>query len=53
MLISSAMAFVDFPWQARFLYLTPFNIYVSLGIFHGAEQLSKMPKTKKENVQLQ
>jgi len=46
MLISSAMAFVDFPWQARFLYLTPFNIYVALGILHGAEQLSKIFKTK-------
>jgi len=30
--ISSAMAFVDFPWQIRFLYLTPFYIYISLGI---------------------
>ena len=49
MLISSAMAFVDFPWQARFLYLTPFNIYVALGILHGTEQLSKIFKTKKEN----
>jgi len=46
MLISSAMAFVNFPWQARFLYLTPFNIYVSLGILHGTERLSKMFKTK-------
>jgi len=46
MLVASAMAFVDFPWQARFLYLTPFNIYVTVGIIHGAEQLSKIFKTK-------
>jgi len=46
MLISSAMAFVDFPWQARFLYLTPFNIYAALGILYGAEQLYKIFKTK-------
>ena len=29
MLIASAMLFVDFPWQSRFLYLTSFNIYVA------------------------
>ena len=46
MLISSAMAFVDFPWQARFLYLTPFNIYVTLGILHSAEQLYKISKLR-------
>jgi len=46
MLIASAMAFVDFPWQARFLYLTPFNVYVALGILHGAEQLSKFSRLK-------
>ena len=39
MLISSSMVFVDFPWHARFLYLTPFSIYVALGTFYGAEQL--------------
>ena len=39
LLISSAMAFVDFPWQARFLYLTPFNIYVAFGIIYMAKQL--------------
>jgi len=48
MLIASAMLFVDFPWQARFLYLTPFNIYVSLGILHGAEQLYKFSKLKSQ-----
>jgi len=46
MLVASAMIIVDFPWQARFLYLTPFNIYVSLGILQGAEQISKIFKTK-------
>jgi len=46
MLISSAMAFADFPWQARFLYLTPFNIYVALGILYSIEKLSKIFKTK-------
>jgi len=42
LLISSAMAFVDFPWQARFLYLTPFNIYVALGIIYIAKQLYRI-----------
>jgi len=46
MLISSAMAFVDFPWQARFLYLTPFNIYVALGILYSAEKLSRFSELK-------
>jgi len=46
MLIASAMLFVDFPWQARFLYLTPFNIYVAYGILYGAEQLYKFFKLK-------
>jgi len=41
MLVASAMVFVDFPWQARFLYLTPFNIYTSLGILYCAEKLLK------------
>ena len=42
LLISSAMAFVDFPWQARFLYLTPFNIYVAFGIIYMAKQLYRI-----------
>jgi len=46
MLISSAMVFVDFPWQARFLYLTPFNIYVALGILYSAERLYKFSELK-------
>jgi len=36
MIIASAMAFVNFPWQARFLYLMPFNVYVAYGILYGA-----------------
>jgi len=46
MLISSAMAFVDFPWQARFLYLTPFNIYVALGILYSSDKLSRFSELK-------
>mgnify|MGYP000256371728 CR=1 FL=1 len=41
MLVASAMLFVDFPWQARFLYLTPFNIYVAYGILWGGMCLLK------------
>ncbi len=33
-LVASAMILVDFPWQPRFLYDTPFNIYISLGILY-------------------
>ena len=46
LLISSAMAFVDFPWQARFLYLTPFNIYVASGIIYMAKQLYRLCYTR-------
>jgi len=46
MLVASAMAFVDFPWQARFLYMTPFNIYTTLGTIYGAEQIYKNFKVK-------
>jgi len=48
MLVASAMLFVDFPWQSRFLYLTPFNIYVALGILFGAEQLSRFFESKSQ-----
>jgi len=48
MLIASAMAFVDFPWQGRFLYLTPFNVYVALGILFGAEELSKFSRSENQ-----
>lgn len=48
MLIASAMLFVDFPWQARFLYLTPFNIYTSLGILYGEEKLLKFFEIKSQ-----
>ena len=46
MLIASAMAFVNFPWQARFLYLMPFNIYVAYGILYGAGWLSRFLRLK-------
>ncbi|MCW4020080.1 MAG: hypothetical protein NWF14_02470 [Candidatus Bathyarchaeota archaeon] len=46
MLIPSAMVFVEFPWQARFLYMTPFNIYAGFGILHAAEKLSKFAESK-------
>jgi len=46
MLVASAMVFVDFPWQSRFLYLTPFNVYVALGVLCGAEELSKFSEAR-------
>jgi len=46
MLIASAMIIVEYPWQARFLYLTPFNVYVALGILYGAERLSRFSNSK-------
>jgi hypothetical protein len=45
-LVASAMIVVNFPWQARFLYLTPFSIYVALGMMYSAEQLRKFSKSK-------
>jgi len=48
-LVASAMAFVDFPWQARFLYMTPFNIYVASGILFGAENLYRIGGFKSED----
>jgi hypothetical protein len=46
MLLSSAIILVEFPWQARFLYLTPFNIYASLGALHLSEHLYKTVESK-------
>jgi len=46
MLIASAMLFVDFPWQARFLYLMPFNIYVASGILFGARKFFRFYELK-------
>jgi len=46
MLIASAMIIVEYPWQARFLYLTPFNAYVALGILYGAERFSRFSNSK-------
>ncbi|MCW4023985.1 MAG: hypothetical protein NWF01_03000, partial [Candidatus Bathyarchaeota archaeon] len=46
MLIASAMLFVEFPWQARFLYLMPFSIYVASGIILGAKKLFKFADLK-------
>jgi len=45
-LVASAMIIVNFPWQARFLYLTPFNIYISLGILYGAKKLFNSSESK-------
>jgi hypothetical protein len=41
MVIASAMLFVEFPWQARFLYLMPFSIYVASGIILCAKKFFK------------
>ncbi|MFZ7136928.1 MAG: hypothetical protein ACOWW1_00695 [archaeon] len=46
MLIASAMLFVEFPWQARFLYLMPFSIYVASGIIFCAKKLFKFADLK-------
>jgi len=46
MLVASAMAFVDFPWQARFLYMMPFNIYVALGVLYSAEHLFRFSESR-------
>jgi len=46
MLIASAMLFVEFPWQARFLYLMPFSIYVASGIICCAKKLFKFAELK-------
>jgi len=46
MLILSSMVLVDFPWHARFLYLTPFSVYVALGTLYGAEQLSRFADSR-------
>jgi hypothetical protein len=40
-LVASAMVFVNFPWHARFLYMTAFNIYVAFGILYGAGLLHR------------
>jgi len=47
LLIGSSMVAVDFPWHARFIYLTPFSIYMALGILFGAEQLSRFTESKR------
>jgi len=47
MLIASAMISVDFPWHARFLYVTPFNIYVALGVLYGAEQFFRFADSQR------
>lgn len=41
-LIASLMVFVTFPWQARFLYDMPFNIYTAFGILYGGEHLYRL-----------
>jgi len=33
-LVASSLVFVNYPWHARFLYLTPFNIYAALGLLY-------------------
>jgi hypothetical protein len=43
-LVASAMVFVHFPWHARFLYMTPFNIYVTFGMLYGAGLLQRFAK---------
>ena len=45
LLIASSMVFVDFPWQARFLFDVPFNIFASLGILFVGEWLYRFVST--------
>jgi len=39
------MVFVDFPWQARFLFDVPFNIFTALGILYAGERLHRFVGT--------
>ena len=39
LLIASCMVFVDFPWQARFLFDVPFNVYACFGVLFVADWL--------------
>ncbi len=40
LLLCSSMIFFEFPMHARFLYMTPFSIYTTLGILYGANKIS-------------
>lgn len=42
LLIASCMVFVDFPWQARFLFDVPFNVYACLGVLFVADWLYRL-----------
>jgi len=46
-LLCSLMIFFKFPYHARFLYMTPFAVYTTLGIVYGANKLSQVAESRR------